>query len=115
MLYFIDKMIKLKIEDIIFWILIIATIAVILWKLFGSPSDLATIIAIGTFLLSSEILIWKTIFKIDKDNNLKVSQIDKKTSLGFMKVKHDIEKMRFEMNHRFNNIENKLNEISKKL
>ncbi len=95
-------MAKIRIEDVVFWILIFATIAVIIWKLFGSPSDIAVIIFIGTFIIFSEIMLWKNFFKIDK-----------KTSLGFMKVEHDIEKFRIEVNNRFDIIDNKLNKILK--
>ena len=91
------KMVKIKIEDIIFWILVFATIAVIIWKLVGSPTDMGTIIGIGSFILSSEILIWKKIFSIES-----------KTTIGFMKVKHNLKLME-------NNIISKLNNIEKKI
>ncbi len=83
-----------------FWIVVLLTLLVILWKLNGSPSDFATIVSVGIFLLTTEILTWKKIFSIEKD-----------TFIGFMKVKHDIDKFRIEINSRFDNIENKLNEI----
>ncbi len=106
MLYFMYKMARIKIEDIVFWILIFATIFVMLWKLFGSPSDMAAIITIGTFIISSGIMLWKNFFKLDK-----------KTSLGFLKVKHDMEKNHLAITNRLNlmenNINNKLDKILK--
>lgn len=102
---------KVRFEDIVFWILIFATIAVILWKLFGSPSDIATIITIGIFIISSEALIWKYVFNLDK-----------KTAVEFMKVKnifttvkHDIEKIKIEMNNRFDKMDNRFDIIDNKL
>jgi len=89
---------KIKIENIVFWILIFATIAVILWKLFGSPSDIATVITIGTFIMSSEIMLWKNFFKLDK-----------KTSLGFIRVKHDMERNHLETTNKLNLMENNIN------
>tara|TARA_Y100000310_G_C20287817_1_gene625754 strand:+ start:221 stop:520 length:300 start_codon:yes stop_codon:yes gene_type:complete len=97
------KMAKIKIEDTLFWILVFATIFVMIWKLFGSPTDVGTIIGIGTFLLTSEILTWKKIFAIEN-----------KTTIGFMKVKHDLSLMENRMNNRFDKIESKLDKIWRK-
>lgn len=84
---------KIRIEDIVFWIVILLLIALAIWLIIGSPTDTASIIAIAIFISSSELLLWKTIFKFDK-----------KTALGFEKVKS-----------RFDNIDYKLKEINKKL
>ena len=67
---------KIRIEDIGFWIIIALIITVAIWKLIGSPTDTASIISIALFVAGSEILIWKTLFKIDK-----------KTTIGFMKIR----------------------------
>jgi hypothetical protein len=91
---------KLKINDILFWILIALILAVILWKLFGSPTDIATIIAITLFLIGSEMLIWRALFAIDK-----------KTSLGFMKMKNDMNLLKNDINNKFDNLNNKLNNL----
>ena len=72
---------RLSIEDVLFWVLILMITGIILWKLFGSPSDMAMIISIGTLIVSSEMMLWKNFFKMDKN-----------VSLCFMKVKHDMEK-----------------------
>ncbi len=108
-------MVKLKIEDILFWIMVVATIGVILWKLNGSPTDMATMIAIGTFILASEVVVWKKIFSIETNFNSRLLKIDKNTSLGFIKVKHDTDKMRIEINNRFDGIDNRFNTIENKL
>ena len=71
----------MKIENIAFWILILSAIALSIWKLFESPSDIATIISIASLSIGSELLIWKEIFKIDK-----------KTAIGFIKLKTDLER-----------------------
>ncbi len=84
---------KIKLEDIIFWLLIIAIIAIALWLLSGSPPETNALIAIAVFVAASEILIWKNLFKIDK-----------KTAIGFEKIKNNI-------NSKFSEIHNELNEI----
>ncbi len=106
-----DKMktkIPIKFEDILFWILILAIVAIIIWKLHGSPTDTGTIVGIGTFLISSEALIWKAIFNNDKKTSLKLFEMDKKTAISFIKIKN-------EMNNRFDKIEDKLNIINNKI
>ena len=70
---------RFKIEDTIFWILIISAIAVILWLLKGSPTLENAIISIGLFIIGSELLLWRKIFEIDKD-----------TAISFAKLKNDI-------------------------
>jgi len=95
---------KIKIEDIIFFIFIAIIIGTALWLLSGSPPEINAIITIGLAVAGSELLIWRFIFKVNKG-----------TSPGFMKVKHDMEKMKIEIKNGFNNINNKLNNIQKEL
>ena len=57
---------KIRIQYIIFWILIALIIGVALWKLVGSPTDTSALISVSLFIAGSEILIWKAIFKIEK-------------------------------------------------
>ncbi len=71
---------KMKIEDIIFWIIIGLIVGVAVWKMIGSPTDTAALIAISLFIASSEILIWKALFNMDK-----------KTSITFIKIKSHLE------------------------
>jgi len=56
----------IKIEDIIFWILISAIVAIALWLLSGSPPEIDALITIALFVAASEMLIWRKIFSIEK-------------------------------------------------
>ena len=95
-------MVKISIEDVVFWLIILFIIGIALWMLHGSPMDSNAIIAIALAFTSSELLIWRTIFNMDK-----------RTTIGFMKIKNDMDKNNLIMNNkldnRFNTIENKLN------
>lgn len=105
--YFLSKMVRIKIEDIIFWIIIFLIILVALWLLSGSPTEIGAIISIATFTASSGLLIWKKIFSINNNFNLKLSNMDKNVTVSFMKLKHDME-------IEFLKINNKLDIINKK-
>ena len=102
-----DK-IKIKLEDIMFWILIALIVGVAIWKLAGSPTDTATLIAVVLFFAGSEILIWKDLFKIG--NNTKVS---------FMKVRNEMNNkfmvMENEMSERFSEVNSKLDKLNSAL
>jgi len=87
----------MKISDIVFWLIIVGIIAIALWLLSGSPTEIGAIIGIATFVGASEILLWKALF-----------QIDKRTAIGFEKVSSDFKIMR-------NDLENKHREIKKEL
>ncbi len=76
-MHYLDKMIK--IEHIIFWIAILAIIAIALWLLSGSPPKTNAIISVALFVAVSELTLWKFLFKIDK-----------KTTVGFINVKKDM-------------------------
>ncbi|MBI2042789.1 hypothetical protein HYT25_00170 [Candidatus Pacearchaeota archaeon] len=80
-------MTRMKIEDITFWIIIILIIALAIWLLLGSPTDTSAIVALAVFVAASEILIWKSLFSIDK-----------KTAIGFEKIKNSIENLRKDLN-----------------
>jgi len=70
---------KIKIEDIIFWIIILLIIAAALWLLSGSPPETDALISIALFVAASELLIWKKLFDIDK-----------RTAISFEKVKSEL-------------------------
>jgi len=70
---------KITFDDIVFFIIIAAIIAIAIWKLFGSPTDTATLITIITFVAASEIIIWKKMFTIEKN-----------TAISFVKMRNDI-------------------------
>ena len=80
---------KFKAEDIVFWILILAAIAVILWLLKGSPTLESALITIGLFIISSELMLWKKYFTLDKN-----------AAVSFTKLRNDM-----------SNINNKLENI----
>ena len=87
----------IKIEDIILGMLIMAIVAIALWLLSGSPPETDALIALALFVAASELLIWRNMFSIDK-----------KTTVGFMNVKHNADKIRFEINNKLDKLlENK--------
>ena len=87
----------MKIEDIVFFVLIAAIIGIALWLLSGSPPDSDAIITLGLFVAASELLIWRNMFAIDK-----------KTAVGFMKIKNDMDRGFLEVNNKLDKIlENK--------
>lgn len=69
----------MKIEDIIFLIFIAAIIVIALWLLNGSPTEVNSLIAIALFVASSEMLLWRKLFEIDK-----------KFMISFTKVKNEL-------------------------
>ncbi|MBU1136483.1 MAG: hypothetical protein ABIG37_00590 [Nanoarchaeota archaeon] len=97
----------MKLEDIVFWFLILGIIAIALWMLHGSPTEASAIIAVSVFVATSEILIWKTIFEKDKSIFINFEKLDKKTSISFEKLKNEI-------NTQFNQLNIKLEKLIKK-
>lgn len=95
---------EIKLEDIALWIIILLMIALAIWLLFGSPTDTASIIAIAIFVAGSEILIWRTPSKDNEKVCIKFEKFDKKTAVSFEKIKNN-------MDIRFLETNNKLNEI----
>ena len=81
---------RFKIEDIIFWILIFAAVAVILWLLKGSPTLESATISIGLFIIGSELLLWRKIFEIGKDTAISLARLDKNVTISFEKLKNDV-------------------------
>jgi len=95
---------KITIEDVVFWLMIIAVIAIIIWKLFGSPSDMATIITIASILAGSQVVIWRSMW----ENHYK---LDKKAEVGFTKAKGDLNIIKNDLNY----IKEDINHIDKRL
>ena len=91
-----------KFEDILFWILIVLIIGIAIWKIIGSPTDTVALISITLFVASSEILLWKEFYNINK-----------RTAIGFNNIKNDINNLRKGLNINMNSINNKLNNIEK--
>ena len=94
----------MKIADIIFWLLIALIVGVAIWKIVGSPTDTAALISISLFIAGSEIMIWKTFFRMDK-----------KVSIGFIKIRNEIDNKLGNLNNSFNNLTSNLNRIDSKI
>jgi hypothetical protein len=99
-------MARVKPEDIAFWIIISMIIAIIIWKVFGSPTDTATLITLTAFIAALIIALWKGIYSIESKVNIKLHNLDKKTSLSFMKLKNNMNNHFTNINKRLDNIEN---------
>ncbi|MCK4649695.1 hypothetical protein KAT36_00535 [Candidatus Pacearchaeota archaeon] len=69
---------RIRFEDVIFWILIAGIIGIVLWMLHGSPSNAGAIVGVGLFVAASELVLWKNMFEIERN-----------TSIGFVKVKSE--------------------------
>ncbi len=69
---------RIRFEDVIIWILIVGIIGIALWMLHGSPSDAGAIVGIGLFVAASELVLWKNMFKVEKD-----------VSISFVKAKSE--------------------------
>lgn len=82
---------NIKLEDIVIWVIAIALVAIAIWKIFGSPTDTATLISIILFVATSELIIWKKIFTMEKN-----------VAVGFVKMKNDI-------NNKHNELKNLIN------
>lgn len=97
----------MRLESIVFWILTIFAIGVAIWLAFGSPDFNNSMIMIVIFVASSGILLWRTLFVFDNKNSLKLSEIDKKTSLGFERVKSDFK----DVNNKLGNLNKEVREV----
>lgn len=106
---------KISFEDIMFWIIMAGLLGLALWMLSGSPTEIGAIMGIMGFVGASEIMLWKHLFKIDNKASLKLSNIQKNTTISFLKVKQDIEKMQININNRFDNMDNKFSNIENSL
>lgn len=96
-----------KITDIVFWLLVLAVIGIALWMLFGSPTIEAGLVSIGLFVIGSEILLWKALFSMDK-----------RTAIGFEKVKLNFERINnklVDIGQNINEIKDNIVNINKKL
>ena len=71
------------VEHVLFWILILAIIATVIWLAFGSPEFEKSLLMVMIFVAGSELLLWKTLFATDK-----------KSSIGFERVKIGFERVR---------------------
>ncbi len=105
---------KIEFIDIMIIIVLLATVGLGLWMLFGSPTEIQAIIALSIFFGTSGFMLLRQIHKVDKNSIVKFSRVKN----SFLKVKHNIEKNHIEVTNRLNllenNINNKLDKIIKK-
>ena len=90
----------IKIQDIIFWIIIALIVGLAIWLMLGSPTIETGLISLALFIAASEILLWKAIFKIDKN-----------ASMGFLKVKNELEKINYKLEYEIKSMKKGINEI----
>lgn len=107
-------MVKITIEDIVFWIFILMIIGIALWLLHGSPPESSALIAIALFFTGSELMIWKRIFKIEKRTTIGFMKMKHEMDNNFIKIRNEFDKNNLMMNNRFDKIEEKLNLIINK-
>jgi len=99
-----NKIGRIKLEDILFWILIATIIMIALWMLQGSPKEENALTALALFVAGSELLLWRALFKTDKITSIKFEKIDKKITLSFERIGSDINNLK-------SNIDNQLKEV----
>ena len=104
-MHYSDKMAGIKIEDVVFWAAIIVLIAMMIWKLFGSPSVVDMLIAGVSFLVITVMALWRFSHTLDK----RIMKVDNKTTIGFTKVKADTDSIKKDLGH----INKKLDNIEK--
>src|SRR3989338_1346743 len=88
------------VDHVLFWILILAIIATVIWLAFGSPEFEKSLLMIMIFVAGSELLLWRTLFAIDK-----------KSSIGFERVRPDFK----QVNSRLDVMGNGISGIKSKL
>ena len=93
-------MAKITIEDIVISITIVIIVGIAIWKLIGSPSDVASLISITLFIATLGLGLWKKIYLVEK-----------KTEVGFMKVKGELNLIKNNLNY----IRKDLDSINNKL
>jgi len=71
---------KLSFDDYLFWAAILTVIAIILWMLHGSPTLEQAILSVGSMVITSELMLWRKYFATDK-----------KTTISFLKLKHEMD------------------------
>lgn len=87
---------RLTIVDIVFFISIGLVLFVVLWLLKGSPSLVSALVSVAIFFATSEFMLWRKYFEMDK--NMTVS---------FSKMRNDIGNI----NSRLDSIDNRLGSI----
>lgn len=70
---------RIQFVDIVFWLLIAAIVGIALWLLHGSPPVDNALITVAMFVATSEMMLWRKLFSLDK-----------KTAVSFTRMGNDI-------------------------
>ncbi|MDP2947181.1 MAG: hypothetical protein Q8N88_03625 [Nanoarchaeota archaeon] len=72
---------RIKIEDVVLWIVILMIIGIGIYLLIvtNSPIEVDSLISLTLFVAASELLIWRYLFLMDK-----------KASIAFVKIKEKL-------------------------
>lgn len=73
---------RIQFIDVVFWFLIAAIIGIALWLLHGSPPVSDALITVALFVATSEVMLWKKLFALDK-----------KTAVSFAHLKYDLQRI----------------------
>ena len=88
----------MKLEDIVFWFIIAALIGLAFWLFRGSPTTESAIISVAVFVATSEMLLWRKMFEVEK-----------KTAVSFAWLKSDVTHIKSEVGA----IKNDMGDITK--
>ncbi len=69
----------MKAEDIAFWSIILLLIGLAFWLFKGSPTAESAIISLIVFFASSEMILWRKVFEMDKN-----------TAVSFARLKEEL-------------------------
>ena len=81
---------SIKLEDILFWLLIMGIIAVVIWMLHGSPPTENGLLIITIFVATSEVLLWRVMFNTEKKSIIGIERLDKKSAISFERVRNQL-------------------------
>ena len=76
-------------DSILFWIAITLTIIVALWLLHGSPTETGSIIAVALFTATSEVLIWRYMFNLDKNVSISFIKMKNEMNTSFIRIESE--------------------------
>ena len=78
---------RLSALDIVFFIVLGLILFVALWLLNGSPTLESSLISISIFVFTSEFMLWRKVFAMDKN-----------TAVSFTRLKNDVENIKVKLN-----------------
>jgi hypothetical protein len=101
-----------RFEDFVFWALITAIVGISLWLAFGSPEFETSAITISLFVATSAIMLWKAFFAVDKKVAVKLASIEKRTAIGFEKVRSEFRVVNLRLENLGKNVSDMKKDIS---